>query len=99
MSATHNKLRRALRWRPTWLRRGRHVTLADLSNGAVYELAATLWNDELAQRFPHADHTACLSLHSVEDGVARWVKCVDWHCNRCGSPTNTFGGHDCPDRP
>ncbi|SKK34596.1 Uncharacterised protein [Mycobacteroides abscessus subsp. abscessus] len=101
MSTMRSKVLRALRWRPTRSGRdsGGHVTLADLSNGAVYELSATLWNDELDQRFPTADHTACLSLISVEDGVARRVKCLDWHCNRCGSATNTFGGHDCPDRP
>lgn len=101
MSTTRNKLRRALRWRPKRFRpeTGGHVTLSDLSNGAVYVLAATLWNDELAQRFPNADHTGCLSWISVEDGVPRIVRCADWHCNRCGSATNTFGGHDCPDRP
>lgn len=101
MSTMRSKLLRALRWRPTRSRRnsGGHVTLADLNNGAVYELSATLWNRDLAERFPNADHTACLSWISVEDGVPRIVQCTDWHCNRCGSATNTFGGHDCPDRP
>lgn len=67
------------------------------------ELVAVSWSDEMTQRFPNADHTGCRQLmHPGPDG--HWVPhrpphCLDWHCNRCGAPTNSYGHHDCPDRP
>lgn len=60
------------------------------------ELVAVMWNDEMAARFPSADHTLC----RVEvDSLGRVLRCMGWHCNRCGAPTNYQGGHNCPDRP
>jgi hypothetical protein len=68
----------------------------------VQELVAVMWNDGMAQRFPSADHVGCRQLFQHKDG--QWVefdppRCVGWHCNRCGAPTNSWGHHDCPDRP
>lgn len=58
----------------------------------VVETLAVVWNDELAQRFPHANHDSCRIDIST-------FRCHGLHCNRCGSPTGVQGGHDCPDRP
>lgn len=63
-----------------------------LGKYTVGELLASVWNDEMAQRFPNADHTFCRV-----DG--RTLRCHGLHCNRCGAPTDAQGGHDCPDRP
>lgn len=68
----------------------------------VQELVAAGWNGDLAARFPDADHAGCRQMMYHEHGG--WhpydpPKCLDWHCNRCGAPTNSFGHHDCLDRP
>lgn len=67
------------------------------------ELLAVQWNDEMAQRFPNADHHGCRQLMQLTEDKG-WqphspVMCSGYHCNRCGVPTNMFGHHDCPDRP
>ena len=62
-------------------------------------LAVTeLWNEELAARFPNADHHECRQLMR-QDGD-KWVpyspvRCAGWHCRLCGSPTNIMGHHHC----
>lgn len=66
------------------------------------ELVAVQWNPEMAQRFPNVEHTFCRQEFAQQGG--RWVpmdppRCMGWHCNRCGAPTNAWGHHDCPDRP
>jgi hypothetical protein len=66
------------------------------------EVLAVAWNPEMAARFPRADHTGCRQ-EAYLDGN-QWkpynpVRCSGWHCNRCGAPTNSYGHHDCPDRP
>lgn len=76
------------------------------------ELLAVQWNDDMAQRFPNADHHGCRQLMRqgpliqgpFEEPYRDWVpfdppRCSGYHCNRCGAPTNMFGHHDCPDRP
>ncbi|TXH16446.1 MAG: hypothetical protein E6R06_31085 [Mycobacterium sp.] len=60
------------------------------------ELLAVEWNADMAQRFPNADHNGCRVQVDTEGQV---VACHDWHCNRCGAPTNSYGHHECPDRP
>ncbi|AMS02077.1 hypothetical protein BJD70_gp59 [Mycobacterium phage Panchino] len=65
------------------------------------ELLTVGWNDEMAARFPNADHATCRQ-EMRHDGTA-WVpydppRCLGWHCNRCGAPTNSYGRHNCPDR-
>lgn len=70
-----------------------------------YQLGEILcigWNPEMAARFPKADHTGC--RQEMRQVGGRWipfnpVRCVGYHCNRCGAPTNSFGHHECPDRP
>lgn len=69
----------------------------------ITELLAVQWNPEMAQRFPNAEHAGCRQeCYPDENGWAKSYdppRCVDWHCNRCGQATNSFGHHDCPDRP
>lgn len=65
------------------------------------EILATGWNPEMAARFPNADHHGCRQ-EMWHDGTY-WkpydpVRCVGFHCNRCGAATNSYGHHDCPDR-
>ena len=65
-----------------------------------YELAdvvAVEWNDELAARFPDADHTGCRTRYRITE-AGKWVPvepiaCVGWHCPNCGQPTNLMGHH------
>lgn len=62
------------------------------------ELLCVLWNDDLAARFPHADHTGCRQM--MQESPSGWVpydppRCHGWHCPRCGAPTNGFGHHHC----
>lgn len=76
--------------------------MADLDRYELRELVAVSWNDEMAQRFPTADHTGCRQ-QCWHDGTC-WQPyepacCNDWHCNRCGAPTNSYGHHTCSDRP
>lgn len=58
------------------------------------ELLACMWSEDMAQRFPHADHSECL----VEVRNMEFVTCRDWHCNRCGVHVNPLTNHNCPDR-
>lgn len=62
----------------------------------IAELVAVMWNDDMAARFPNAQHHFCRQMPGEPGGP---VRCFGWHCNRCGQPTNSFGHHDCPDRP
>lgn len=60
------------------------------------ELVAVQWSEEMRARFPYADHSGCYqSLRRTDGG---WVPfspalCHDWHCPRCGAPTNGYGHH------
>lgn len=59
---------------------------------------AMMWNDALALRFPHVDHTDCLQRRRQLDDQ-RWEPfypplCLDTHCTRCGSSVPPRG-HDC----
>ena len=68
-----------------------------------YELGpvvAVQWNNELADRFPNADHTGCRQSlrHITELGV--WepftpALCHDYHCPNCGNPCNYTGHRQC----
>ena len=58
------------------------------------ELLACMWSDDMARRFPHAEHEECL----VEVRNTEFVACRDWHCNRCGVHVNPLVRHGCPDR-
>lgn len=72
-------------------------SVSDLSRYQLGELLAVTWTDEMAQRFPNADHAGCRAL--MDPATQRVTRCIGWHCNRCGAPTNSYGHHDCPDRP
>lgn len=66
------------------------------------ELLAVMWNDEMAHRFPNAEHHHCRQeMRPTENGFEPFAppRCMGWHCNRCGAATNSYGHHDCPDRP
>lgn len=68
----------------------------------ITELLAVMWNEDMAARFPNADHTGCRQEMRVTDnGYMPFhpVRCHAWHCNRCGAATNSMGHHQCPDRP
>jgi hypothetical protein len=79
----------------------------------ITELVAVAWNDDMAARFPNADHHGCrqemqpgplIQHRPFEKPYRNWVpfnppQCHGWHCNRCGAPTNSMGHHNCPDRP
>lgn len=76
--------------------------MSDISRYQLGELLCVSWSDEMANRFPNADHTGC--RQEMRRGEHGWesfdpVRCHGWHCNRCGAPTNSYGHHDCPDRP
>ncbi len=62
----------------------------------LVELLAVMWNPEMAQRFPNAEHHFCRQEMRHDETAPR---CVGWHCNRCGAATNSYGHHKCPDRP
>jgi hypothetical protein len=67
----------------------------------IGELLAAQWNDEMAQRFPNAEHRGC--RQEMREVIDRWQpydppRCRGYHCNRCGAQTNSFGHHNCPDR-
>lgn len=70
------------------------------------EVLCVQWNPEMADRFPNADHRSCRQEMQANLATNRWEpfdppRCMGYHCNRCGQPTNTFGHHDkpCEDRP
>lgn len=62
----------------------------------IEDTLAVGWSEEMAARFPTASHEECRGLFLIEPGT---FVCRDWHCNRCGAPTNYLGNHACPDRP
>lgn len=67
-----------------------------LENYRFEELLAVQWNPELAAQFPNADHWQCRQ-EMMHDGE-KWVpyspvRCIGWHCPRCGEPTNLMGHH------
>lgn len=69
----------------------------------LQELLAVGWSADMAARFPNVDHTFCRQ-QMVPDDNGQWgpadpVRCMSWHCNRCGASTDAQGGHNCPDRP
>lgn len=68
----------------------------------ITELLCVMWNDDMAARFPDANHIDCRQeMRVAHNGYLPFdpVRCIDWHCNRCGQSTNSMGHHDCPDRP
>lgn len=73
-----------------------------LGKWKVTELLAVIWDDEMAARFPNAEHHFCRQeFRPDENGMAEPFDpphCVGWHCNRCGKATNSYGHHECPDR-
>ena len=72
-----------------------------LSDYQLGDLLAVGWNDDMAARFPNADHNGCRQeMRQLLDRWAPYVpaRCVGHHCNRCGAPTNSYGHHSCPDR-
>jgi hypothetical protein len=75
------------------------------------EIVAVSWDDDMAKRFPNADHHGCrqemrpteLIKSPFQEPYRDWIpfeppRCHGWHCNRCGAPTNSYGHHECPDR-
>lgn len=68
-----------------------------LGRWEVAELVAVMWNDDMAQRFPNANHAFCRVQMDLATGDV--LRCVGWHCNRCGVATSCQGHHACPDRP
>lgn len=78
--------------------------MADILGGKwqLGELLAVSWDADMASRFPNADHASC--RQQMQPGPDGWEpfdppRCAGFHCNRCGAPTNSYGHHDCPDRP
>lgn len=75
--------------------------------GGRYKLGAILavqWNTELAQQFPHIDHTRCRQQMWADERSGRWqpfdpAECVDYHCPHCGQPCNSLGHHNCTNPP
>lgn len=70
-----------------------------LDNYTLGELLAVQWNPELAKQFPNADHRACRQEMRWDESKG-WqsynpVRCIGWHCHRCGEPTNMMGHHKC----
>lgn len=66
------------------------------------EILCTQWSAEMSARFPNADHRGCRQEMWIDGDHYKPfdpVRCVGYHCNRCGEPTNSYGHHDCPDRP
>lgn len=62
------------------------------------ELVAVMWNADMAARLPHIDHSECRCVVDIHSGEL--LRCVGWHCNRCGAPTPSNGHrNECPDRP
>lgn len=62
------------------------------------ELLAVMWDADMAARFPDADHSECRCIVDIHSGAM--LRCIGWHCNRCGAPTPSHGHrNDCPDRP
>lgn len=64
----------------------------------ITELLAVAWNDDMASRFPNADHHGCRQ-EMWHDGTY-WKthnppRCHGYHCNDCGSATNIMGHHNC----
>lgn len=76
MFTKRHKLFRSLRRHPGILATAPddHAAFDDLTNGTVHERAATLWNSDMAERFPNADHTGCLCWISLEHSV---IHCPD----------------------
>jgi len=73
-----------------------------LGKWTVGELLAVRWDDEMAQRFPNANHALCRQeMERRADGMHPFdpPHCIGWHCNRCGATTGDQGHHYCPDRP
>lgn len=63
----------------------------------IGDLVAVQWSERMAALFPHADHTGCYqSMRMVPELGWRPFSpalCHDWHCPRCGAPTNSHGHH------
>ena len=64
-------------------------------------VVAVSWNDDMARRFPNADHHGC--RQEMRDMGDRYTpfdppRCHGYHCNRCGAATGSFGHNDCPDK-
>lgn len=67
-----------------------------LNDYELHDLLAVQWNELLAARFPNASHQMCRQ-------EMRWdgeqyvsyspVRCIGWHCHKCGEPTNMMGHH------
>ena len=75
------------------------MTGSPLPGGYVpLELLAELWSDDMARRFPSADHSECMSEVTWKDGAVVSVTCRGWHCNRCGVAVNPLSSHGCLDR-
>lgn len=62
----------------------------------IVDTLAVAWDEDMEARFPAVEHDECRVLVSED---RQTFVCRGWHCNRCGAPTNSFGGHECPDRP
>lgn len=62
----------------------------------MLDLLAVQWNDQLAARFPNVNHSTCRQLfqHNGEKWVPyEPVRCIGWHCHKCGEQTNLMGHH------
>lgn len=62
------------------------------------ELVAVQWCPQLAERFPTAKHDHCFQLMHYSEGSEYPqpfvpARCRDWHCPKCGAPTNMYGHH------
>ena len=69
-----------------------------MDNYELGEVVAQLWSPALGKRFPGTSHTTCFQAMRIINGQ-QWPapydppRCQDWHCPRCGAPTNMYGHH------
>jgi hypothetical protein len=69
-----------------------------LGNIKLGPVVAVQWCDDMAARFPDADHHGC--RQSMRPVGARWMPfdpplCHGYHCPHCGAPTGQYGHRRC----
>lgn len=70
-----------------------------LSDYELRDIVAAVWDDDLAARFPDADHRGCRQEMYHDGQVWRShvpARCRGYHCVHCGEATGQFGHRNCP---
>lgn len=70
-----------------------------LGDYELRDILAVAWCEDMAARFPNADHRGCRQ-QMWHDGT-RWhahtpPHCLGYHCVRCGAATGQYGHRNCP---